>query len=810
MGRWEIGISGTFDVANYGDLLFPLIAEAELTKRLGEITLHRFSYQGRTSPEWPYEVTSLTELPGMIHRLDALLIGGGFLIRFDKDVAPEYVPPAPEIHHPTGYWLTPALIALQHDVPVVWNAPGTDGNDIPTWAKPLMETVLGLSRYVSVRDQPSRCALQPLTSAPVAVVPDTAFGLRRLLNLDGPPSTEFTRLCDASGLRSPYIVVQAKPGLEGFVRFLRNHPELLRSFQFLALPIGPGLGDRDEVIDADLQGVVRLDHWPSPLVLSELIGRAEAVVGQSYHLCIAARVSGVPVFVRHNLPSCKYSVLEDPKAFFALPPNGEPDIEWFLARVGRQTPSSSECAMCKPLGEHWDKIAAAIRAERVPTAPALSRFWQSLPTLLEDGATREREAFAASAQERTEIQRMQEALATTRGNAAETQHRLDEALGQLAVKQEQSATLQDRLEKTREQLAIAQQQTAERQDRLDKTLGQLAVVQQQAAVTLDRLDETVGQLAVAQREAADRQDRLDDMARQVAAAHHESAERQARSDHIVRQLTVARAEAATRDSRIEEIQASISWRVTAPLRFVGRQMRNHRTRQLINSEYIRRHRLETDPYEWAAINNLFNEDDAAKLAATYPCDHFKLMAVYDGEKQHQYEVRALIGMGADVIAYPDDLSEAWRALALDLLSPEYRAAMTTLTGCDLMKAPVEVNVFHYGPGGVLGPHRDLPEKLVTHVLYFNRSWNGANGGCLKILRSSDPADVVAEIPPVVGYSSVIVRSDNSWHAVSPVASEAACSRRSVNVTFYRPGAVSTMWPPNDATPLHSYHAADLT
>ena len=29
-GRWEVGICGTFDVSNYGDLLFPLIAEAEL------------------------------------------------------------------------------------------------------------------------------------------------------------------------------------------------------------------------------------------------------------------------------------------------------------------------------------------------------------------------------------------------------------------------------------------------------------------------------------------------------------------------------------------------------------------------------------------------------------------------------------------------------------------------------------------------------------------------------------------------------------------------------------------------------------
>src|SRR5713101_4780546 len=101
--KWEIGICGTFDVANYGDLLFPLIAESELTERLGAIRLHRFSYSARTTPNWPYKVTSITELPRMIRHLDGLLIGGGHLIRFDKQVAPGYVPSTSAIHHPTGY-----------------------------------------------------------------------------------------------------------------------------------------------------------------------------------------------------------------------------------------------------------------------------------------------------------------------------------------------------------------------------------------------------------------------------------------------------------------------------------------------------------------------------------------------------------------------------------------------------------------------------------------------------------------------------------------------------------------------------------
>jgi lipopolysaccharide transport system ATP-binding protein len=465
--RWEVGICGTFDVANYGDLLFPLIAEAELTERLGAVTLHRFSYDAKTPPGWPYEVTSLTALPQMIHHLDGLLIGGGFIVRFDKQVAPGYGPPTPEIHHPTGYWLTPALLALQHDIPVVWNAPGMDGNKIPGWAKPLVEMVLTHSRYVSVRDDPSRAELEHLTGVPVAVVPDTAFGIRRLLNLEGSPSVQFTRLCEVSGLEGPYIVIQPALGVEGFVRFVKRHPRQFRGFRFLALPVGPVLGDHPDMIDPDLPGVVRVADWPTPLLIAELIGRSEAVVGHSYHLFITALASGVPVFTRQRLSTGRLSALK-PFETFELPPNGEPDPDWFLDRVGRTAPSALARATDDPLGHHWDRVAAAFGAEPTPTASALNRFWQSLPTLLEDAAKREEQAVAA--------------LLAGRLETAERQARLDEAV---------AALLAGRLE------------TAERQARLDEALSRLAA----------------------------------------------------------------------RDSQIEEIMASTSWRLTAPVRAVGRQLR---------------------------------------------------------------------------------------------------------------------------------------------------------------------------------------------------------------------------------------------
>ncbi|HSK75489.1 MAG TPA: polysaccharide pyruvyl transferase family protein [Thermoanaerobaculia bacterium] len=667
----QIGVAGTFDVGNYGDLLFPLVAEAELSARLGAVKLHRFSYHSRTPPDWPYRVTSVAELPQMASSLDGMLIGGGFLIRFDKEVAPGYGPPTPAIHHPTGYWLTPGLIALQQGIPLIWNAPGMHCNEIPAWADPLIELALSLSRYIAVRDRPSQEALARFTDpSRIAVVPDTAFGISRLL--DGSPSSELNRLREASGLTGPYIVIQAALGLKSFARFVKSHAHPLRDFQFLALPIGPVLGDHPAILEEDFPGVVRLPTWPHPLLLAELIGNAEAVVGHSYHLAITALTSGVPVFTPQDLSVGKYSALLDFETLYQLDAEREPDPDWFLSRVGRTAPAAAAQTRLDPLRDHWDRVAAALEDGPRATQPALGRFWQSLPGLLEEGE-----------------------------------------------------------------------------------------------------------------EARNRQ--------------------RERMDESSRLLAVARQEITARDHRVTALYHSTAWKLTSPLRFFGRTLRGNGARSnMINLNRISQHKLETEPYRWALIDGLFSPGDGKALATTYPHDHFKRLSAHGGEKDYDYEARSLIRMGADTASYPEELSNAWRGFAEDLLSPAYRNAMSLLTGCDLSNSPLEVNVFHYGPGASLGAHPDLSDKVITHVFYFNESWNPKDGGCLSILRSPDSKDIVTAVPPLVGTSAVIVRSENSWHAVAPVVNGSRSSRRSVTVTFYRPGSASSMWPPDDATPLHRY------
>lgn len=382
-GNWQIASFGTFDVENYGDLLFPVIAEAELAERLGSVKLHRFSYNAKTTPGWPYAVTSVNELPEVASRIDGVLIGGGSIIRFDKEIAPGYGPTTPTIHHPTGYWLTPALIALQHGIPLIWNAPGMHGDNIPPWANQLMELALQNSRYIAVRDKLSQAVLARFVNkSRIAVMPDTAFGISRLIDEQN-LSTEFSRLREASGLTAPYILVQAIGGLDTFLRSIRKHSQLFRDFRFLVLPIGPVLGDHESIIGDDLPGLVRLPAWPPPLLLAELISQAVAVVGHSYHLAVTALAFGVPVFSSADLSFWKYTALSDFETIFTLPEETEMDPQWFITRLGKNRPSLAACAALDQLAHHWDHIAAILREGAADTQPALNRFWQSLPNLLE-------------------------------------------------------------------------------------------------------------------------------------------------------------------------------------------------------------------------------------------------------------------------------------------------------------------------------------------------------------------------------------------------------------------------------------------
>ncbi|WP_314529762.1 polysaccharide pyruvyl transferase family protein [uncultured Pseudomonas sp.] len=407
---WQVGIFGTFDVANYGDLLFPIIAEAELSRRLGAVKLHRFSYHDKTPPHWPYEVTSVSRLPEIAEHLDGVLIGGGFIVRFDKVIATDYYPPNAAIHHPTGYWLTPAVIALQHGIPLIWNAPGMHCNEVPPWAVPLVKLTLEHSPHVKVRDTLSQATLARLSdTAKVEVLPDTAFGLPRLLDSQS-PSARFLALCAEADLTRPYLVVHAIAGLDSFLTLWRTHAAQFEDLQLLILPIGPVLGDHESVLGEDLARALRLPYWPDPLLLAELLAHAEGVIGHSYHLAITSLVFGVPIFCSADLGTGKYTALPSHGRIFQLRRDVAIDPLWFRAQLGRQPISAATAQAMQQLETHWDRVAELIREGRRPTQQALNQYWQALPGVLEGLHTHIQHQAAELQAEREHQQHALEAL----------------------------------------------------------------------------------------------------------------------------------------------------------------------------------------------------------------------------------------------------------------------------------------------------------------------------------------------------------------------------------------------------------------
>lgn len=465
--NYRIGIFGTFDVENYGDLLFPLIAEAELSARLGPVQFHRFSYHAKRPPDWPYAVTSLTELPQLVGSLDGILIGGGFIIRFDKEVAAGYGPPTPTVHHPTGYWLTPALLALQHGIPLIWNAPGMHCNDIPAWAEPLMELALTQSSYIAVRDELSRAPLARFVDkARINVMPDTGLGVANLFD-ELRPSAEFWRLCEVSGLTPPYIVVQAARCLEPFLGYVKNHARWLRKFSFLVLPIGPVLGDQVALVRDELPRPVQLPYWPAPRLLAELISHSVGVVGHSYHLALTALAFGVPVFSSADLTVGKFTVLSNFGTVFPLPEATNPYPAWLLTRLGKTAPTAAARAAREQLAQYWDHVAALIRAGNTGTQPAANRFWQMLPNLLETAALRHEADVGAAEVERANWQQQIEAAAKTAAEqSADLQRQISAQAAALDESKAQLTEQRERLDELRKLLALARAEIVAREERL--------------------------------------------------------------------------------------------------------------------------------------------------------------------------------------------------------------------------------------------------------------------------------------------------------------------------------------------------------
>lgn len=176
-----------------------------------------------------------------------------------------------------------------------------------------------------------------------------------------------------------------------------------------------------------------------------------------------------------------------------------------------------------------------------------------------------------------------------------------------------------------------------------------------------------------------------------------------------------------------------------------------------------------EPFTWLAtgVGDLLDEATAADLAATFPTGSFERRAAdpRTSDKSYRNFSRVLHGPGA---ATATDLPGLWADLVDDLLTPAYRDTVAEILGVT-PPAELEIRLARHAAGDWLGPHTDRADKVFSHIFYLNEGWRPEWGGCLEILGSDDPADVVTTVVPELGATALILRSDKSWHQVSRVA-----------------------------------------
>jgi hypothetical protein len=206
--RLNILLSGMFDLDNYGDLLFPLVAQW----RLGG-----FGYETipvAPSARRPAIGDALAPLDIRQMLLDeepivGILVGGGYLIHASSlDFMERYQTDGAGAWSGVGLWLGATLAGALRDVPIAWNAPGVP-HPFSSRQHPLIDMALRATGYASVRDRGSAKLLGPPTDVNVRVVPD--------------PVADIARLWPKQSLKATYQQLLRRKGVPADARVLAIH-----------------------------------------------------------------------------------------------------------------------------------------------------------------------------------------------------------------------------------------------------------------------------------------------------------------------------------------------------------------------------------------------------------------------------------------------------------------------------------------------------------------------------------------------------------------------------------------------------------
>jgi hypothetical protein len=300
--RRRIYITGVFDMQNYGDLLFPIVARHRL-EAFGIDVVPIAPTNNPTGIPDAINAAEIHQLLGDGPPADAILVGGGYVIHtHPMDFLEAYQLGDTGEWAATGLWLGATIAAALRDIPILWNAPGVP-HPFSGRQRGIVEAALRATDYVSVRDRGAAELLAAPADIPVHVVPD--------------PIADLARVWPFDSLNDSFHQFVQRKGGRGDERYLALHlrnrsvagsdmTELARQLEIFAdrhgftpvlVAVGHSHDDPGTARNFSRHLGIRHVLLDDPLSLREItavLAHAALYVGASLHGYVAASAYGVP------------------------------------------------------------------------------------------------------------------------------------------------------------------------------------------------------------------------------------------------------------------------------------------------------------------------------------------------------------------------------------------------------------------------------------------------------------------------------------------------------------------------------------
>ncbi len=185
--------------------------------------------------------------------------------------------------------------------------------------------------------------------------------------------------------------------------------------------------------------------------------------------------------------------------------------------------------------------------------------------------------------------------------------------------------------------------------------------------------------------------------------------------------------------------------------------------QIVDMERLRATRVVREPFSFLIVPNFVCDEALARIESDFPA----------------------IGRSGSFPLSSLAFGPAFGALVDALTGADMKALVEEKFAIDLSGHPVMATVRGMCTARDGHIHSDSKSKLITMLLYTNRSWECASAR-LRLLRSPDDLeDYAAEVPPREGTLVVFQNGPKAWHGFAPFHGQ----RRVVQVNWVKSDAI---------------------